>query len=91
MFLAALLLLTPAEPVEAVRVAVTSSDWIATYKGRVTTWPRSTPAADVERLAGEWGRQVDTPVVLPPAVQEAPRPGFVLRPAVQTVYTAGGT
>jgi hypothetical protein len=60
----------PVYAVEAVTVTVDAAGWHAAYKGRTTTFPRATIAADVERMAGEWGRLVDTPVpVFAPAWQ----------------------
>jgi hypothetical protein len=55
-----------AQPVEEVVVSVDAAGWHAAYKGRATTFPRATPAADVQRLAGDWGREIDTPPPPPP-------------------------
>jgi hypothetical protein len=46
---------------KVVVVTVDATQWMATYKGCTRTWPRSVSAAVVEREAGAFGREVDTP------------------------------
>ncbi len=46
---------------KVVVVTVDEVQWTATYKGCTRTWPRSISADVVEREAGAFGREVDTP------------------------------
>lgn len=46
---------------KVVVVTVTETQWTAVYKGQRKTWPRSVSADVVEREAGAFGREVDTP------------------------------
>lgn len=54
-----IVLVSKVEPPPSVVVTVDANAWHATYKGQSTSWPRTTTATDVERMAGEWGRSVD--------------------------------
>lgn len=45
--------------VEEVVVTVDDAGWYASYKGQKTSFPRSTAAAEVQRLAGLFGIAVD--------------------------------
>lgn len=81
----------PRDPSKEVVVTATATAWHAEYKGQTSTWPRSTSATDVRRLAGEFGAQVDAAREVRPTATFRQPTQPVQQPAVRSNgVTAGG-